>query len=151
MRNVCFFLVFSTAVFASSISLYNDSIYPLRAVVHAADGGKLGEVLVEPGQLMVWNDDSLLYGYHPPGKSLTPFTIMWYCTEGTPYSVSPQVANAGMVTAQTSQGTRQCKTPPPEPGTPVPAQPPGVTENQFYQQPTPLQQNKQQFNNQSGS
>lgn len=134
------FICLTISSFAASVRLYNDSNYPLRAVVHAADGGKLGEVLVEPGQLMVWYDSSDLLTYHVPGKSSTPFTILWYCTEGTPYSVSPQVANAGMVTAQTSQGNRQCKTPPPPPpgtpGPPPPAPPPGSL---FYQQPGPLQ------------
>lgn len=141
MKTICLFLCFSLSAFASSVRIYNDSNYPLRGVIHAADGSKLGEVLVNPSQLMIWSDDNGLLGYHEPGKAETPFTVMWYCIDGTPYSVSPQVANAGMVTAQTSQGNRQCKTPPPPPpGSPnAPPPPTGPPGTQFYEQPTPLQ------------
>lgn len=114
MKKIAAFLcAVSSVSFASSVRLYNDSPYVLRAVVQGADGSKLGEVEVQQNQLMVWNDANGQMGYHEPTRSETPFTILWYCPEGLPYSVCSQVPNASMVTAQSCYGNRQCKTPPP--------------------------------------
>ncbi len=130
MKKLGLFLCFSLSAFASSVRLYNDSPYPLIAVVQGADGKKLGEVFIQPNQLMIWSDNSGMTGYQEPSKSETPFSVLWYCSEGTPYSVTPQVGNAGMVTAQTSQGNRQCKVkPPPHPGGTN-----QLPETEFYQQ-----------------
>ena len=113
-----FFLLFFIACLplgASSVKLYNDSPYPLQAVIQAADGSKMGEVLVQPNVLMIWNSENAMAGYHQTTGSESPFTILWYCTEGEPYSVCSLVGNATMVTAQSCAGTRQCKTPPKKP------------------------------------
>ncbi|MES2345824.1 MAG: hypothetical protein V4494_07805 [Chlamydiota bacterium] len=136
MKMLCVFLCFSFSAFASSVRLYNDSPYPLIAVVQAADGKKMGEVLIQPNQLMVWSDNSGMTGYQEPSRSETPFSVLWYCSEGTPYSVTPQVGNAGMVTAQTSQGDRQCKVKPPPPL--QPGENNQLPQTQFYEQP-PIQ------------
>lgn len=129
MKIVGVFLCLCAPILGSSVRLYNDSPYPLRAVVQGSDGTALGEVLVQPNNLMVWSDAGSQMGYHEPTRSETPFTVLWYCEEGAPYSVCSQVPNASMVTAQTCLGNRQCKTPPP---TPLKI-PNGEPQTEFYQ------------------
>lgn len=123
MKQMLFCLLIPSAAFCASVRLVNDSPYPLRAVIQGADGTKLGEELISPNEQVTWTDNSMQMGYQEPSRSETPYTILWYCLEGTPYSICARMPNAGMITAQTCDGPRQCKRSPPKapaPGEPTP-------------------------------
>jgi hypothetical protein len=95
---------------AGTVRLINDSPYRLRAVVRAADGTMLGEMVINSRQASVWSDQ-----YSSPGEisqpeySQTPYTVLWYCMNGDDYSFCGNVGTGAMVTAQTCDGARLCK------------------------------------------
>ncbi len=106
-------------LYGSSVRLMNDSPYMLRAVVQSNDGSFLGEVMVPSQHAMTWTDDMTYYQpMEQPNRSQSPFTVMWYCSDGASYSISTDVANASTVTAQTGSGARICKQKPKTQGPP---------------------------------
>lgn len=110
-------LLFSSFCFAGSVRLINDSPHKLRAVIRANDGSNLGELVVEPDQATTWYDSAARTGVlqkgnlyqNQPSKSQTPYSVLWYCPDGSDYSLSEYVYSGNTVTAQTSAGARQCK------------------------------------------
>ena len=138
----CIFTLFCIAAFAGSVKLVNDSQYKLRAIVRGADGSYLGEMIINAGSYGAWTDT---YGpagqYNNSSRSQTPYTVMWSCIEGTPFSTTAMVPTGGMVTALGGEGARTCKSPSKIPGVeppptylpPPPEQPPGAPEqkNQY--------------------
>ena len=69
---------------ALSITLVNDSVFPLIAEVLNAMGQKEGSVNLAPGQSYIWygNDGS----FRPLDNSTTtPYTVRWVCNSGRPY------------------------------------------------------------------
>jgi hypothetical protein len=101
-------LLASTALFAGSVRLYNDSPYKLRAVVRAADGSYVGEMILLPQTFNTWTDS---YNEWSPGpaRSQTPYTIHWYCIEGGEYGICTNVSTGATVVASGCDGTRMCK------------------------------------------
>lgn len=134
MFRIVLFLLISTAAWAGTVRLVNDSAYQLTAVIRAADGTKLGELNVPAQQTMSWNSywggvGNIQYN----DVSQTPYTVLWFCPEGAPFSVCQGVSTGSTVTALSCDGTKSCKqktkpsgpTYPPEiPPTPAPQQPP---------------------------
>lgn len=116
---VAFAALFLTQMLsAGSVRLMNDSLYPLRAVIKGHDGTTLGEVSIQPQHAMGWNDAYGHVGYFGKGnaydeqinRSQTPYTIIWYCSEGgDPYSVCDNIPTGGTVTAESGVGNRICK------------------------------------------
>jgi hypothetical protein len=112
-----FALVFPFFLNANSVMLYNNSAYDLRAVIRGSDGSFLGEVIVPSQKEITWTDSYGQYGMYGgsssnPNKnyqSRTPYTVLWYCQDGTDYGVCDNVATGGLVIAQNCPGTRQCK------------------------------------------
>jgi hypothetical protein len=110
---ICFACLGFGCAFANSVHLKNDSGYQLRAVVRGQDGSYLGEMIVMPQQTSTWSDNS--YGavpfdeWGPVDHTTTPYTVLWYCMSGTPYSVNKLVPVGALVTAQFGEGTRECK------------------------------------------
>jgi len=107
----CFFIFLSFHVFCGSVRLYNDSPTTLKAVVHGNDGSYLGEMLINPGSVTTWNDSqfSQISPSNQGDVSKTPYTVAWYCLDGSDYSVCYQVASASTVVARSCNGLRQCK------------------------------------------
>ncbi len=133
-----FFLIFfllASVSYAGSVRLLNDSPYKLRAVIRGNDGTFLGEMVINPQHITQWNDSYGQIGQFGKGnayqeqstRSQTPYTVLWYCMDGSDYSVCNTVATGGAVTAQTCDGARQCKPPKKQqpPGVPYPNQPEG--------------------------
>ena len=108
-------LLFKMAIFslligqawAGAVRLVNDTAYKLRAVVRAADGTYLGEVIVMPQQTMQWNDYWGGIGYY--NNSQTPYTVVWFCVDGGDFSVCNNVPSGATITAFSCDGLRQCK------------------------------------------
>ena len=121
MRWICFFIFLSaSSLFATSLTLRNDSSYTLRAVIRAADGSFLGELVLQPQHSMQWND---VYGYgtnyavgpnagvQQNSKSKTPYTVVWQCVAGGEYSVCANITTGSLVFAQGCNGNRSCTLP----------------------------------------
>lgn len=117
-----FFLLVTGNLMAGAVRLANDSAYKLRAVVRAADGTYLSEVIVMPQHTLQWNDYWGGLGYY--NQSRTPYTIYWFCLDGGTFSVCSGVASGSTVTALTCDGSRACRpskkqTQPPPRGAPT--------------------------------
>ena len=108
-------------VHAGTVRLVNDSIFKLRAVIRAADGTYLGEVIINPLQTMSWNDYWGGIGYY--NQSRTPYTVIWYCLDGGDFSICTGVSTGSTVTCNSCDGTRSCK-PKAPPEKPLPKGPP---------------------------
>jgi len=105
---VCFLLLSLCSLLeAGTVRLVNDSAFKLRAVIRAADGTYLGEVIVTPQQTMSWNDYWGGVGYY--NQSRTPYTVTWYCVDGGDFAVCTDVPTGATVPAMTCEGTMSCK------------------------------------------
>jgi hypothetical protein len=107
MYKTLFFLGLASQMWAGAVRLVNDTSYKLRAVVRAADGTYLGEVIVMPQQTMQWNDYWGGIGYY--SNSQTPYTVVWFCVDGGDFSVCNNVPSGATITAFGCGGLRQCK------------------------------------------
>ncbi len=77
--------------------------------------------MVPSQHAMTWTDDMTYYQpMEQPSRSQTPYTVMWYCPDGTSYSFSNDVGSAATVTAQSGSGARICKQKPKTQGPPQP-------------------------------
>jgi len=109
----CFAILTSFCAHAASVRLINDSPYQLRAVVRAADGTLLGEMVINSRQTSTWSDAYGKPGYiNQPTYSQTPYSILWYCMNGDDYSFCDDISTGSTVTAQSCSGGRLCKPPP---------------------------------------
>ena len=95
------------ALEAGTVRLANDTSVKLRAVIRGADGSYLGEVIVNPQQTMSWND--YWGGVGTYNQSRTPYTVIWYCTDGGDFSVCDQVPTGATVTAFNCNGAHACR------------------------------------------
>lgn len=116
-RLILVFCLLATSLCATSLKLFNDSPYKLRAVVRAADGTYLGETILLSQSYYNWTDTYSQFGlggYQGPSapSSRTPYTVSWYCLSGDEYSICTNVPSGGLVTPQIGEGARICKPPP---------------------------------------
>jgi hypothetical protein len=129
------FILLCSQVFAGSVTLVNDSANQLRAVIRAADGTYIGEVVVPARQTMQWNDYTGGVGnIQYPSASQTPYTVAWFCMtgDGTPFSICTNVNSGQTITALTCDGLRQCQ---PNPKQPYPPSKGSQAENNLQPQP----------------
>jgi hypothetical protein len=135
---ILFLCSFVCILEAGSIRLTNDSPYKLRVVIRGADGTQLSEMVINPAHSAAWNDAYNHYGHLGKGdlyqerasQSQTPYTVLWYCMEGSDYSFSRNVATGATVTAQGGEGARICKPRKKETG-PYPNEPEGHALHRF--------------------
>jgi hypothetical protein len=99
-------LLISAIAEAGTVRLVNDTGYKLRAVIRAADGTVIGEVVVNPQQTMSWND--YWGGVGTYNQSMTPYTVAWYCSAGGDFSVCNNVSTGATVTAYGCSGNQSC-------------------------------------------
>lgn len=101
---------------AGTVRLFNDSGYKLRAVIRGADGSYLGEAVVTPQSSSTWTDSVQHYGTYDEAtgalknatRSTTPYTIVWYCMDGSDFSVCDNAGTGSWVQAQQGTGKRSC-------------------------------------------
>lgn len=114
MKWLLLILSFSALSFGS-IRLNNDSPSKLRAVIRAADGTYLGEMVILPGHFNTWSTDYPSFGpggtnyEKQPSWSQTPYTVTWHCLDGGLFGVVDDVSPGALVTAGSSNGPRYCK------------------------------------------
>ncbi len=139
------FLILFCPLFSGTVRLYNDSPYNLRVVVRGNDGSYLGELMMPPQNFSTWTDANRQAGVfgkgNPysmgPSMSQLPYTVMWYCMDGSDYSVCGNVFTGSTVTAQTCDGARMCKPVPKK----QPQKTPGAEQGeQLYIPPPPPDQ-----------
>jgi len=117
IKYVFFLLAVVSSVYGGSIRLHNDSPYKLRVIIRGADGTYLGEMILNPSHGTTWADSYGQVGQFGKGtlyqegttRSQTPYSVHWYCLEGSPYSYSDIVATGSTVTARGGDGARICK------------------------------------------
>ncbi|NGX27309.1 MAG: hypothetical protein K940chlam6_01243, partial [Chlamydiae bacterium] len=86
------------AVGQASLRLHNDSPYKLRAVIHAADGTYLGEMIILPEHFNTWSEQYPSFGpggqqySEQPSRSQTPYTVQWYCLDGGQYGICQNIS-----------------------------------------------------------
>ncbi len=116
---VLFLVICSSTLCASSIRLFNDSPYKLRAVIRSSDGSYVGEMVMLPQHFNMWTGEYNQFGpsggnpegFVKPSPGQPPFSVQWFCLSGDVYSISTNVATGATVTAQQGDGARQCKPP----------------------------------------
>ena len=119
------FVFFISQSAFSSVYLYNDSPFLLKAQVVAANGVEMGEKLLQPQQLSYLEDqigtsDPVGTGNKGENKSfqnyknsLTPYQVFWYCAkgDGSVYSTCTNVSAGATVMATSCSGPCYCKPP----------------------------------------
>lgn len=113
LRAIIGFLLVSPMLQAASIRLQNDSICPLKAVIHGADGTVLNEVVVKPQGSTTWSDSTnpLQKNNSPkqgPTRSRTPFIVSWYCLDGEIFCISDNVSTGALVRTGNGVGKKSC-------------------------------------------
>ena len=120
LSSVFIFLFYQSGF--SSVYLYNDTPFILKAQVIAANGINIGERLLQPQQTVYLEDQ--IGSADPVGAatgksfqnykdSLTPYQVFWYCAKGDEnlYATCPMVAAGATVMATTCSGPCFCKPP----------------------------------------
>ena len=72
---------------ATSITLMNDSVFPLTANIINAQGGKEGTINLSPGQSYIWYGDNGSFKTLD-NATMTPYTVRWICNAARPYDYS---------------------------------------------------------------
>jgi hypothetical protein len=122
MKKVCFLMMIGVySSLMASLYLYNDSPFPLKAEVIGANGVNIGSLDLAPQQLSYMTDqigssDPTGSGEQSPqyenyNESLTPYSVFWYCPEGSLYSSCQQAFAGATVTANSCSGSYFCKSP----------------------------------------
>jgi hypothetical protein len=119
---LCLFLIGVSPGWANSLKLKNDSPYTLRVVIRGGDNSFLSELVLNTQHSITWTDVYGRSGYYgAPNsqmqegyKSKTPYTLIWYCMDGSDYSMCTNIATGSFVTAQRCQGRCTCSAKKPE-------------------------------------
>jgi len=108
------FLAFFSMAHAT-LRLHNDSPYKLRAVVRAADGTYLGEMIILPEHFNTWSQQYPSFGpggqnySEQPSRSQTPYSVQWYCLDGGQYGICENQSPGAIVVAGSCNGPKYCK------------------------------------------
>ncbi len=79
-----FFSTSVATIYAASLTLINDSQFPLTAVITNAAGEKMASVKLAVGQSYSWNDNQSPFKKQNDNTT-TPFTITFLCKDARPY------------------------------------------------------------------
>ena len=97
------------AGWANSVTLMNDSSYMLRATIYDANGTLLGEFILNPRDATLWSDDDEDFGSETFYAAQLPYTVQWFCMNGSPYGSCNNVSAGAVVTAQSCGGAQECQ------------------------------------------
>ncbi len=130
-KNILFLLACLCSFFSAesycSLFMVNDVPFQMKAVVMGANGENLGEMVLSPQESKYFEDELGQSNPNPshPGPpttnsalSITPYTVYWYCMDGTSFSHCEGVAAGALVTPGTCPGSHYCKPPKPKEQTP---------------------------------
>lgn len=107
---VLIFVVAATASWANSLTLNNNTVYTLKAVVYDASNRLLGQFVINSGEATQWNDnfENFNYGTENNYQSMPPFTVNWFCMNDNPFGSCTSVAAGTVVMANSCGGPRSC-------------------------------------------
>ncbi|NBO23642.1 MAG: hypothetical protein EBU93_00150 [Chlamydiae bacterium] len=108
-----FILFFISPLAAQSLMLLNDSPFKLDVIVINALGDTKGNLTMAPQQQLIWKDDS---PYQRSNSPTVPYTVIWYCQDGSEYGIWINATSGSMVTAQGSSGQKMCRIKKPKKG-----------------------------------
>lgn len=94
-----------TFTFALSVTIINDSPFPLHAQVLAATGDLLGSMTMQPQEQIHWQNSDV--GNN--NLALVPLSVIFYCLEGTEYGIATDVPTGAGIYASSASGSRMCK------------------------------------------
>lgn len=80
--------LFSVPLFCASLSLVNDSAFPLTAEIFNASNDHLASIKLTPNQTYMWNDNQSPFRKQYDSTT-TPFTITFICANARPYDYNP--------------------------------------------------------------
>jgi hypothetical protein len=80
-------IFFKVSLFSASLTLINDSQFPLTAVITNAAGENIASVKLAIGQSYSWNDNQSPFKKQNDNTT-TPFTITFLCKDTRPYDYS---------------------------------------------------------------
>lgn len=103
------FMLACTMSWANSVTLMNDSTYTLKANIYDANGTLLGEFVLNPANATLWSDDDENFGTESNYAAQIPYTVNWFCMNGSPYGSCNDVAAGAVVTAQSCGGSQECQ------------------------------------------
>jgi len=95
-------MLFSSCLFASSLTLVNDSPYPLTAEIFNANNEKLAAIKLSQNQTYIWGDNQSPFKKQND-TTITPFTITFVCANARPYDYSPPPKKGSNVKRQAYQ------------------------------------------------
>ncbi len=96
--------VFSSLL-AASLKIVNDSAYTLDAYIYAADTTEVGSAtILGNGHSYTWQDGLLGISDWTQG----PFTVRFYCKNGTEYGKITFVASKVTLYATAARGPKKC-------------------------------------------
>jgi len=103
---VAFCCLFTATCYGASVTIYNDSPFPLTATILSADGKTKGSVTVTPQHQSTWDDPS------PPNAiySQTPYSVVFKCKNGKQFGIATGISQGAWVTAMQSSGSHYCET-----------------------------------------
>jgi hypothetical protein len=101
-----FFLCSFVLCYGASVTIYNDSPFPLTATILSQDGKTKGSITVTPQNQSTWDDPSPANSVY----SQTPYTVIFKCKSGKPFGITSGVSQGGWVTAMQSSGEHYCET-----------------------------------------
>jgi hypothetical protein len=102
------------SVFSYSLILINDSVFRLSAIVQGSNSTFLGEIDLVPGQQQRWDSEALSAEVFSSGVSLTPFTVIWRCPNGSLFSICSTISPGSTVPASGCPGNKFCSAVPSE-------------------------------------
>ena len=113
-------LTLSSPLF-SSVFLFNDSPYKLKAVVVAANGSTLGDKVLESQATSYFEDTlgqsnptSMQQQAQPPMSTnqypIVPYTVYWYCMNGSAFATCSEISAGALANPSAGQGPKFCKT-----------------------------------------
>jgi len=121
--NTILALFFPIVIFSLSVTLINDSEYPLVARIYTFSGQEKGMKYLQPQETYIWHEEESS-SLDQPDRSETPYTVRFFCLQKENISPSGeahkneerglfgvwnQVPTGSTVTARGSPlGTRYC-------------------------------------------
>lgn len=93
------------------ITLHNDSPHILTASVFAASGDFLGQITLQPGQQKNFTTNLYSTNLNRPGRpdvSITPYRVIWQCSEGGVYSMCTDGSAGAYIRANACPGQLVC-------------------------------------------
>lgn len=92
-------LLLPFSLFAGSVRVINDSPFPLWVVLLGADGSELSNFFMKPQEIHQWQQDSDVFS-SSNYKTLTPYTAIFRCNDGTEFGIWPNIQQAATISAQ---------------------------------------------------